>query len=246
MIVMVLRFDAPLVSFGAPAIDHHGFVQQFPALSMLTGLFANALGWRHQDFDRLDALQDRILFAARVDRRGHALRDYQTVDLGMPWMRAEQAGWTTRGEIATRGGGPENATGTHQRFRHYRADSVHTVAVSVAGDEPPSSHDLAIALAEPQRPLFIGRKPCLPAAPILLATVEAPSLVSALATIPRSRRADSGDLPACWWDGDDPTGSVGQSWVVPVSDERDWTSRVHVGRRLMREGHVCPPEHGHA
>jgi len=26
---------------------------------------------------------------------------------------------------------------------------------------------------------------------------------------------------------------------------RDWGNQVHVGRRLMREGHVNPPEVGH-
>jgi hypothetical protein len=34
--------------------------------------------------------------------------------------------------------------------------------------------------------------------------------------------------------------------VVAVTDERDWHSRIHVGRRLMREGHVDPPEPAHA
>ena len=40
-------------------------------------------------------------------------------------------------------------------------------------------------------------------------------------------------------------GSVGASRVVPVTDEREWRDHVHVGRRLMREGHVNPPEAPH-
>jgi len=240
MRALALRFDAPLVSFGAPAVDQNGVVQPFPSLSMLVGLFGNALGWDHRDFVALDALQGRLRFAARIDRRGEALVDYQTVDLGTPWMRAETAGWTTRGRLSTRGGA--SGEGTHQRYRHYRADSVHTATVSVLGDSAPTLDDIAAALRQPARPLFVGRKTCLPAGPILLGVVEAPSLLAALATIPRLRRGDPGLLRAAWWEGDDTSGSVGESRVFPVTDERDWRSRVHAGRRLMREGHVDPPE----
>jgi CRISPR system Cascade subunit CasD len=241
---LILRFDAPLISFGGPSVDHHGVVQRFPARSMLTGLAANALGWCHRDVERLQRLQDRLRFAARIDRRGESLIDYQTVALGLPWMQAERAGWTTRGYISVRGGLFSDAT--HIRLRHYRADSVHTVALALTGHEPPTLEDLAAALREPARPLFIGRKCCLPAAPILLKVAEAESLLDALAQVPRSARADRGSLPACWSEAElehDP--STG-SRTVAVTDERDWASRVHVGRRLLREGRVDSPEAGHA
>ena len=42
---LVLQLEAPLVAFGGVTIDHIGVIRDFPALSMLTGLFANALGW---------------------------------------------------------------------------------------------------------------------------------------------------------------------------------------------------------
>lgn len=242
MRVLILRFDAPLVSFGAPAIDQNGVVQLFPALSMLTGLIANALGWDHRNVDELEGLQERTRYAARIDKRGEALLDYQTVDLGQEWMLAEKAGWTTRGRIASRGGDRKNATGTHQRYQHYRADSVHTIALTLVGDGVPSPDDVAAALREPARPLFIGRKCCLPAAPVLVDIIDATSLVGVLASAPRARRGDPGPLLASWWDGDDATAADGESRVVPVTDERDWRNRVHVGRRLMREGHVSPPE----
>lgn len=244
MRILILRFDAPLVSFGAPAVDQNGVVQPFPALSLLTGLIANALGWEHGDAEKLDALQERLRYAARTDRRGEALRDYQTVDLGQEWMLAEKAGWTTHGRIAERAGASGEAT--HQRYRHYRADSVHTVALTLVGDGPPTPDDIAAALREPARPLFIGRKCCLPATPLLLDIVDAASLVGVLASTARATRADEGPLPASWWDGDDTTRASGDSRVVPVTDERDWRNRVHVGRRFMREGHVDPPEPSHA
>lgn len=246
MRIVVLRLDAPVVSFGAPAIDQNGVVQAFPALSMLTGLMANALGWDHRDVDKLERLQERVRYAARIDRRGEALVDYQTVDLGMDWMRSERAGWTTRGRIAARGGDPKNALGIHQRYRHYRADSLHTVALTLVGSDGPSPDEVAEALRTPARPLFIGRKCCLPAAPMLVDVVDRTSLVDLLASLPRTTRGDAGLLPAFWWDGDDATAVAGGSRVVSVTDERDWRNRVHVGRRFMREGHVNPPEAPHA
>jgi CRISPR system Cascade subunit CasD len=241
---LVLRLDAPLISFGGPMVDQNGIIQTFPGLSMLSGLLANALGWDRRDYEKLGRLQERVRFAARVDRPGEALLDYQTVDLGADWMRPETSGWTTRGRIAARGGA--SAEGTHQRYRHYRADSVHTVVLTLLGDEPPSLDDVAQALREPARPLFIGRKCCLPAAPLLLEVLEADSLVSVLATMPRAHRADRGLLRVAWWEGDDATAAIGESRVVAVSDEREWRNGVHVGRRLVREGHVNPPEAPHA
>lgn len=240
---LLLRFDAPLISFGAPMIDQNGVVQIFPALSMLTGLLGNALGWDHREADKLVLLQDRIRYAARVDRRGEALVDYQTVDLGKDWMLPEKAGWTTRGKIAKREGASGDAT--HQRYRHYRADSIHTVAISLDGDQEPTLAELEIALREPTRPLFIGRKCCLPSSPILMGIIDAPSLVAALAMTPRSIRADSGPLLATWWDGDDVSDSDGASHVVMATDERDWRNQIHTGRRLMREGRVSPLDAGY-
>lgn len=245
MKAILLRFDAPLVSFGGPAVDHNRVVQPYPALSMLTGLIANALGWDHRDYERLNGLQERLRYAARIDRSGAALVDYQTVDLGQDWMLARKAGWTTRGRIAERGGDPRNATGTHQRLCHYRADSIHTLASVLVGEQDPTIEDIVSALREPARPLFIGRKCCLPAGPILVGVVETDSLVSALATTPRARRANEGRLQAWWWEGDDSRAASGESRVFPTSDERDWLGGVHVGRRLMREGHVDPPEPSH-
>lgn len=243
MRALLLRFDAPLVSFGAPMIDQNGVVQPFPALSMLAGLLANALGWDHRDVERLTSLQDRLRYAARTDRKGEALVDYQTVDLGKAWMTPENVGWTTRGRIAERGGASGDAT--HQRYRHYRADSVHTVALTLTGDPAPTLGDLEAALREPARPLFIGRKCCIPASPLLLGIVDATSLVSALAVAPRSARSDDGPLLATWWVGDDATGYDGASHVVAVTDERDWRNQIHTGRRLMHEGRVNPPTTPH-
>jgi CRISPR system Cascade subunit CasD len=160
-------------------------------------------------------------------------------------MLPENVGWTTRGRTAGPRGGASGKE-THIRFRHYHEDSVQTVAVRLIDDRSPTIDDLAAALREPARPLFIGRKCCLPASPLLVGVLESPSLVEALATVPRAPRADEGPLLATWWDGDDSHPAQVQEVPVAVTDERDWLNQIHTGRRLMRLGHVDPPTATHA
>ena len=234
MQALLLRFDAPLMSFGGVMVDQHGPTDRFPGLSLLAGLLGNALGLRHRDADALQALQARIQYAARWDIPPKALLDYHTVDLGQPKMR--EPGWTTRGIPEHREGG-EARYGTSIRYRHYWADGVMTLALGLLDQNQPSLSDLAAALAFPARPLFIGRKTCLPAAPLLLGTLQAPDLLAALRRAPRAthpqRPVRGAPMEACW-----PIGlGVGYpSREVALYDRRDWHNQFHAGRRLRMEG----------
>ena len=49
---LILRLDAPLVSFGGEAIDHYGVIRPFPAKSMIAGLIGNALGFERYEADK--------------------------------------------------------------------------------------------------------------------------------------------------------------------------------------------------
>jgi len=99
---LVLRLEAPLLSFGAVAIDQRGVIWDFPALSMLTGLFANALGWERTQRAEHQALQDRLVFASRrEDEPYHGVfTDVQNAEL-----EKSDSGWTTRGKPEGRAGG---------------------------------------------------------------------------------------------------------------------------------------------
>jgi CRISPR system Cascade subunit CasD len=234
--VLLLRFDAPLMAFGGPVVDHFGVVRLFPAASMLTGLCANALGWSHGDTDRLTRLQQRVRFAARLDRPGATLMDFQTATIGK-----DDRGWTTRGIPEGREGGPDTYRSPHVRFRHYRADSVCTVALTLEPpDEAPTLDALVAALDAPSRPLFLGRKTCLPAAPLVSGRVDAPSLLDALRAAPLSRNAEvvDGRMPAQWPATEE---ALPESRLVPVTDERDWLNQIHGGERLVREGLIEIP-----
>jgi len=236
MQVLLLRLDAPLMSFGGVMVDQHGPIERFPGLSMLTGLCGNALGYKHEHAAALESLQARIHYAARWDVEPEELRDYQTVDLGQPKMA--EHGWTTRGEPEHRTGGPSAIQGIHQRFRHYWANGVMTVALILTGTCTPDIFTLAAAFQFPARPLFLGRKTCLPAAPLFLKIVEAHSPLSALRQLPsasRSGHVSIKRMAACWHEAiTDGESEHGQ----PIYDHRDWYNQVHAGRRIRFEGWV--------
>jgi CRISPR system Cascade subunit CasD len=60
------------MAFGGETIDNYGVIRDFPALSMVTGLFANALGYRREESELHDRLQARLLVGARLDQPGAA------------------------------------------------------------------------------------------------------------------------------------------------------------------------------
>lgn len=233
--VLLLRLDAPLMSFGGVVVDERGVTEELPSRSLLTGLLGNALGYDHRDAEPLQRLQDRLRHAVRRDRPGRLLVDFQTVDLGQPFL---VEGWTTRGIAVSRRGGSA-ATGTHIRRRHYWADAVFTVALTLepAAEEPDLAR-CAAALVEPERPLFLGRKPCIPSLPLVLGVARAVSLRAALLHSPLSARAADGPWAAWWPEAGEPAPPAGAGRLLPVHDERDWTNQIHTGRRFLWEGRI--------
>lgn len=233
MDILLIRFDAPIMSFGAPIVDQKGVIQPFPGLSMICGMLGNALGYHHRDSELLERLQQRLFYAVRQDRRGKRLQDYQTVALGQEFMLG---GWTTRGEMESRGGA--SSAGTHIRFRDYFVDAIYTIALTMdpQGEEPGLDR-LAQALQKPERPIFIGRKPCIPARDIFLERREGPSLIQSLKEAELAHYADDGDIYAAWWHTL-PHLEEPDVFKFPVTDARDWQNQVHVGERWMASGQI--------
>lgn len=245
MEVLVLRLDAPLMSFGSVRVDQMNGTDRFPYRSMLTGLIANALGLTRDDPSAHEALQRRLRYAARADRLGEVLEDYQTVDFDPDGSMANGLGWTTSGQLEMRKGG-EASEGTHIRLRQYLADAIFTVAVSLDdASSKPTIADVSDALRAPARPIFLGRKCCVPSSPLWLGTTQAKSLREALESWPRIQRGRSLEqgmlpLPAIWQHaGDDFEERDGRLW--PRVEDRDWENSIHVGRRIYVEGTVNPP-----
>ena len=235
---LILRFDAPLMAFGAVAIDQIGPTRNFPAASMLTGLIGNALGWHWSDCDAHQAIQDRLVFAVRRDREGAVLTDSQNAQLAKT-----DRGWTTRGAPEGRGGASYGAP--HRRQRDYHADSSVCVVLCLdPAEESPTLDDLADALDRPSRPLFLGRKPCLPSAPLLVGGpgrwLMADTAHAAICAAPGANEP----LRAQWPIGEGPEPGDDADLIVDVADLRNWRTGLHGGSRRVVEGRIVPAAEG--
>lgn len=213
---LILRLDAPLQAWGDVAMDPTRPTRDFPSRSGLAGLLASALGWRYRDADRTTALQDALRYAVREDRRPQVVRDYQTADLG----GIGRQGWTRWG-TETRGGG--SASGTQVLEKFYLADGVFTVALGLAGGaaELPGGGRITLGeleqpLRRPARPLFLGRKGCPPASPLLRPVrISAATPLDALRQVPLAKR----DRELI----DDHASTRLRVWYDPVDGEPDDT-----------------------
>ncbi len=235
---LILHLEGPLVAFGGATIDHVGVTREFPAASMLTGMIANALGWDRAEWGKHQALQDRLVFAARIDRESltGVLTDMQNVQHG-----GSDEGWTTTGSPERRGGGEKKAP--RQRKRDYLPDAAATVALRLISTDRDLELDLdriAAALVQPSRPIFLGRKPCLPSALIIQPgeeTVSAPTAYDALSLIPTIDGIER-SLRCCWPVGEGPKSGDSVFRIVEPADLRNWRSGLHGGWRQVVEGTV--------
>ena len=242
---LILNLESPLMSFGGETIDNLGVIRPFPAASMLTGLLANALGWRGVERQRHQDLQDRIVFATRIDREPHGglrLTDFQTAQLG-----ASDRGWTTRGRPDERAGEPgtynAHAPALPRLPRRYARDC--RPAPRPDRLRYPHLEALAAALEEPARPLFIGRKPCLPSRPLFGGFSEGETALAALLSVPippledgTSRQNTDRPVRLLWPEGEDAPDmdTVRINRRSMLTDQRNWVSGLHGGGRPVCEG----------
>ena len=237
---LILNLESPLMAFGGETIDNYGVIRPFPAASMLTGLLANALGWRRIERESHQRLQDRLVIAARIDREpagGLSIQDFQTAQLA-----ANDRGWTTRGEPEKRAGGANTYKAPHLRYRDYYADMRVTVALRLEPDEDePTLNGLADALREPKRPLFIGRKPCLPSRPLFGCFSDGDTALDALLKTPLAEADEAPESVRLLWpsnDGQADTADVTINRSYMLTDQRNWVSGLHGGGRAVTDGTI--------
>lgn len=219
---LLLRLRGPMAAYGGVRIGQRPGLHPFPLVSSITGLLANAQGWRHTDADRLTDLQDRLRIAVRRDH-GHQETDFQTADLGTPWMVGPM--WTRDGEPFHRAGSQDKKTGKEVMLRPYLADAAFAVAVwSRSTDHPLDVEALAEALRHPARPLFLGRTSCPPSEPIFAGLIDAPDPLTALAAVPPPDGRPPGPVALPLEAGALP--APGTETLI-VADRRDWqTQRI--------------------
>lgn len=143
---VALRLQGPLQAWGGPVVGDNRPTLPFPTRSGVLGLVGACLGIRRSDDVRLLALADEARVHVRVDAAGTPLVDDQTIQ-------------DNRNASATRQ--------TIQSKRTYLCDASF-VAVVVPGSRG-SIEEIAEALTQPVFAPFLGRRTCVPSAPLLLA-----------------------------------------------------------------------------
>ena len=171
---LLLRLYGPLASWGEIAVGEtrHSAVQ--PSRSALLGLLGAALGIERSNADGQQALSDGYRFGIKLECTGSPLRDYHTVQVGVPPRKFQFR--SRRQELAA------VKVDTMLTSREYRCDSLALVAVEALPGAPVTLAQLADALRKPTFTLYLGRKSCPLALPLFPQLVPASSLKELFST----------------------------------------------------------------
>lgn len=172
---LLLRLYGPLASWGEIAVgeSRHSAVQ--PSRSALLGLLGAALGVERNDDTGQRALIQGYRFGIKLECPGSPLRDYHTVQAGVPPRKFQFR--SRRQELAA------DKVDTILSAREYRCDSLALVAVEALPDAPVDLTRLSEALHRPHFSLYLGRKSCPLALPLVPQQVSSASLREALDTV---------------------------------------------------------------
>ena len=222
---LALNLEAPLVGFGGITVDNLGRSRDHPAISAITGLIGNAIGLERTETGRLEEIQSRLILAsARKVGVGERVTDFQTSRLAI-----KDRGWTRMG-FEGRTGEPCTYDSPHLAWRDYDADAKNVCVLSLRGDGFLDLDGLAHALDFPERPLFIGRKSCLPSGRINDGLIEAADALEALRQC----------LTAGTWriSLPDGHGNCFGARFTDIADTRNWMVGVHAGTRRVLEATI--------
>ena len=164
---LVFQLQAPLSSWGEPAVGEFRSTAEHPTQSAIVGLLGAALGVTRDDEAGHAELRDGYGLAVGLLSGGTLLRDYHTAQVPLRSALKGRPHATRRQEMAV----PKTDLSTILSTRDYRQNGACLVALQPRPVD--SSHpqartlaDLAAALREPAFALYLGRKSCAPGAPL--------------------------------------------------------------------------------
>jgi CRISPR system Cascade subunit CasD len=223
---LLLVLEGPLQAWGDVTRDTRRPTRRVPTRSGLAGLMASALGWRYADGAQTTALAESLGFAVGLERapEDDLLTDYQTVKLSKRDM-----GWTREG---LEGRESDFADATAILHRQYLVDTCFRTAIGLASSAPVPLDEVAAALRTPARPLYLGRKSCPPAGPLLAGRIQSATALDALR---RGLKARS----RCWYTVGEGPADAG---TVDVSQRRDFATDRWLGYELMQTAWLEPGE----
>lgn len=188
--VLLLWLEGPMQSWGTRSRWDPRDTAPEPTKSGVIGLIGCAMGLSRGN-PELERLDRDVLFGVRIDRPGVIATDFQTVT---GYHR------TADGQLKYSGGTAKSLANAEAHGeativspRDYLHDAVFIVGLEMSADRMLSVRD---ALVAPCWPLYLGRKSCLPARPLVDEICEFSDLKTALELRPRHPRAEKGKLAA--------------------------------------------------
>ncbi|MEF9879957.1 MAG: type I-E CRISPR-associated protein Cas5/CasD [Clostridia bacterium] len=218
MSTLLLRFTAPLQSWGSDSKFDIRKTEREPTKSGVVGLLAAALGRKRDEaIDDLTALR----FGVRVDHEGEQLQDFHMVH--------------SEGKNAT----------SYVTKRYYLSDAIFLVGLE--GDDGTLTA-LVQALAHPVFPLFLGRRSCPPEGRVCLGLRRTDLLSALCAEpwqLPQWRQAKQKDpLLRILTDAKDAPNTSARQHDLPLSfhqENRQYGDRLIMEHAAIRASYVSSP-----
>lgn len=193
---LVFQLYGPLASWGDIAVGETRPSATTPGKSAVLGLVAAALGLKRPDTveseaqraeweSRHAALAQGYGLAISVQALGVPLSDYHTAQVPSSGTGRNRRTFLTRRDELT--WLPRAELNTILSRREYRQDAFAICALWARENEPHTLSELRDKLLEPRFVLYLGRKACPLALPMMPEIVKSDSLENALAKLPSRR-----------------------------------------------------------
>ncbi|KGK41711.1 CRISPR-associated protein Cas5 [Nitrincola sp. A-D6] len=171
---LVFRLYGPMASWGEAAVGGDRPTAQYPGRAAILGLLAAAMGIKRDEQDQLSRLASSVQIAVKQYSAGVLMRDYHTAQVPSHDKKIQHR--HRKSELSVH----ESKLNTVLSSRDYRCDGVWVVAISSALGHEMDLQSLSDSLEKPKFTLYLGRKSCPLAAPLMPQLIETDSLQNAL------------------------------------------------------------------
>ncbi len=173
---LLFQLYGAMASWGDIAVGEVRPTHSHPGKSAIIGMISAALGIKRDEEDKHIELNRSYGLAVRVDASGTILRDYHTTQV--PPSKRKVTYYTRKDELSA------EVANTILSTRDYYCDALNTICLWTSGEAPYSLNEIALALANPEFTLYLGRKSCPASLPVNATVVSAEDIKSAFDKAP--------------------------------------------------------------
>ncbi len=192
---LVFRLYGPLASWGQAAVGGDRPTGLYPTRSALIGLLAAGLGIKRDEEELMTQLNNSVQLSVKQLVPSSLMRDYHTSQV--PSTNRKVNHLTRKSELN------EKKLNTVLSSRDYRCDGLWVIAVNLTQTSHFKLEQLQNGLKKPVFTLYLGRKSCPLALPVMPKIVTTDTLKQALdtdfPTITRTEKEDKMWLRANHW-----------------------------------------------